>query len=170
MWWPEHFGLVTSDLDRAVEFYSVVLDREPMERVRWEGEPAKYVADLLASPGLTLRAAFFEFPYSPTLLEIIEYGNLDDQATLGVTPTAVGATHIGFYVESVEEATARLGAAGIEFIAPPVDIPYGPYRGGRTAYFHDPDGVNLQIMEVQSRPGGLPVLRRSEPVPGYVTE
>ena len=170
MWWPEHIGLVASDLDRTVDFYSVVLDRAPLERVRWEGEAAEYVADMLASPGLTLRAAFFDFPYSPTVLEIIEYSNLDRQDTSGLVPTSVGATHIGFYVESVDEAAERLGAAGIAFIAPPVDIPYGPYRGGRTAYFRDPDGVNLQIMEVHSRPGSVPVLRRSEPVPSYSTE
>ena len=170
MWWPDHFGLVASDLDRTVDFYSVVLDRPPLERVVWEGEDAEYVADMLASPGLTLRAAFFELPYSPTVLEIIEYSNLDRPEASGLAPTMVGATHIGFYVESVDEAAKRLATGGISFIAPPVDIPYGPYRGGRTAYFRDPDGVNLQLMEVHSRPGSVPVLRRSEPVPEYATE
>ncbi|RPI20828.1 MAG: hypothetical protein EHM57_07415 [Actinobacteria bacterium] len=170
MWWPEHFGLVTANLDRSVEFYSALLDREPLERVLWKGEAARYVADLLATPGLTLRAAFFHLPHSNTVLEVIEYSNIESGSPIAAPPTAVGAVHFGFYVDSIEDAAQRIQAAGGGFLAPPVAIPYGPYSGGRTAYFRDPDGVNLQVMEVSSRPGRLPVLKGSKSVAGYDTE
>lgn len=170
MWWPEHIGLVASDLDVSVRFYSALFDREPLERVVWRGVAAEYVADLLASPGLTLRAAFLQVPHSNTVMEIIEYSNIDVSRREIPPPTSVGAVHFGFYVDSISEAAERVAAAGSEFLADPVDIPYGPYSGGRTAYFRDPDGVNLQVMEVTARPGGLPVLRRSTIVGPYETE
>ena len=170
MWWPEHIGVVARDLDETVRFYGALFDSDPVETVVWRGEAAEYVADLLAVPGLTLKAAFFQVPFSNTILELIEYSNIGTADDAALAPTSIGATHFGFYVESVEEASQRVRAAGAEFLAPPVEIPYGPYSGGRTAYFRDPNGVNLQVMEVVARPGSLPVLRRSKPVGAFETE
>lgn len=170
MWWIDHIGVVASDLDRSVHFYGVLFDRPPLERVIWRGQDAEYVARMLGVPGLALQAAFFEIPYSSTILELLEFrGTWDQKSTEVVRPTVPGATHFGFFVHSIDEAAQRLERLGTTFLARPVEIPYGPYRGGRSAYFQDPDGVNLQLMEVQSRPGGLPVLRPSEPVPAYET-
>jgi predicted enzyme related to lactoylglutathione lyase len=170
VWWPEHIGVVARDLDETVTFYGALFDSDPIETVVWRGGAAEYVADLLAVPGLTLKAAFFQVPFSRTILELIEYSNIGSADDVSLPPTSVGATHFGFYVESVEEAAERVHAAGAEFLAPPVEIPYGPYSGGRTAYFRDPNGVNLQVREVVARPGGIPVLRRSEPVGPFEME
>ena len=46
---------------------------------------------------------------------------------------------------------------GVSFRSAPVDIPYGPSKGGRTIYFNDPNGVNIQLMETHSRPGDVPL-------------
>jgi hypothetical protein len=42
-------------------------------------------------------------------------------------------------------------------------LPIGPYRGGRSVYLKDPDGVNIQLMQLAGRPGRLPVLRPGDP-------
>ena len=171
MWYLDHVGVVASDLDRSVGFYSTILGRPPVERVVWAGKDAEYVAQMLDTPGLTLRCAFFELPFSKTILELVEYGGFPNAAPSGGdAPTTPGVAHFAFFIESMDEAAARLKSAGADFLSPPLDIPYGPYQGGRTAYFKDPDGLNLQLMEIGSRPGALSVLRSSQPVAAYVTE
>ena len=44
-----------------------------------------------------------------------------------------------------------------------MDLPIGPYRGGRSVYLRDPDGANIQLMQLAGRPGRMPVLRPGDP-------
>lgn len=55
---------------------------------------------------------------------------------------------IGFYRELLEREFDRLSHAGGAFRSDrPVDIPIGPYRGGRSAYLRDPDGISIQLLQ-----------------------
>jgi catechol 2,3-dioxygenase-like lactoylglutathione lyase family enzyme len=49
---------------------------------------------------------------------------------------------------------ARLRAAGYDTFRSerPIDIPWGPYRGGRACYLRDPDGASIELLEAP--PGG----------------
>lgn len=57
-----------------------------------------------------------------------------------------GLDHVGFTVSDLERA--------IEFyrLLRPVEIPVGPYRGGKAAYLRDPDGISVELL--QPPPGG----------------
>jgi catechol 2,3-dioxygenase-like lactoylglutathione lyase family enzyme len=163
MFWIDHVGIVVRDLETSIEFYTRLFGSGPVERVSWRGENGVYVARMLGrSPeGFALDAAFFQVPYTNALIEMLQYSGFE-QGQAATPPTDVGATHLGFYVESLSDTIERLG---VPLTGDPVDIPYGPYRGGRTAYLRDPNGINVQLMELRGRPGNLPVLRRGDPPP-----
>lgn len=163
MLWIDHIGIVVRDLEESIVFYTMLLESPPVDRVRWRGDDAAYIAEMLNKPVGSFRAdaAFFRFPYTNTLLEMLHYGGFS-QDTAATVPTTIGATHIGLYVESLDETISRLG---LPLTGSPVDIPYGPYRGGRSAYVSDPNGISIQLMQIQARPGQLPVLRSGKPGP-----
>lgn len=58
-------------------------------------------------------------------------------------PEAYGLRHLAFRVESVDETIRELAAKGIE--TEPVRI--DPYTNGKMTFFHDPDGLPLEIHE-----------------------
>lgn len=155
----DHIGLVVKDLEESVTFYTALFG-PPVQRVSWRGKDAEYVAQMVAHPGLELDAAFFQLPYSQSLLEMIQYRGVAPTGAR-LDPMQVSATHLGFYVENLAATVERLRALGVGFRSEPVDIPYGPYKGGRTIYFSDPNGMNLQLMQLVGRPGKVPLPDRA---------
>jgi predicted enzyme related to lactoylglutathione lyase len=67
-------------------------------------------------------------------------------------PMQVTAGDLGFCVENLGATVEQLKKLGVAFRSEPIDIPYGPYQGGRSVYFRDPNGVNLQLMQLAGRP------------------
>lgn len=160
MFWLEHVGIVVKDLDESIAFYSKLFGSPPVQHVSWRGSDADYIARLVGQSTDTfqLDAAFFQIPYTNSLLELLSYGGFD-QKDANANPTDIGATHIGFYVESIDRTVNQLD---LQLTGEPVDIPYGPYKGGRSAYSYDPNGVTIQLMEIAGRPGALPILRSGD--------
>jgi len=151
----DHIGIVVRSLEESVPFYEAIFG-PPVQRVSWRGKDAEYVAKMVAHPGLELDAAFFQVPYTQTLIEMIEYRGV---AATGekLDPMKVSAMHLGLYVDDLDAVVDRLKGFGVKFRSEPVAIPYGPSKGWRTIYFNDPNGVNIQLMETNSRPGDVPL-------------
>jgi len=152
----DHLGVVVNDLAESVPFYEALFGAPPVQRVSWRGPDAEYVAKMVAHPGLELDAAFFQIPFSQSLLEMIQYRGVKATGAR-LDPMQVSAMHLGFFVKDMDETMKRLREFGVVFRSEPVDIPYGPYKGGRTIYFSDPNGINLQLMQVIGRPGQVPL-------------
>jgi catechol 2,3-dioxygenase-like lactoylglutathione lyase family enzyme len=153
MFWIDHVGVVASDLNASIEFYRKLFG-DPIDRVEWRGEHAAQVARLMGRPeGLELDAVFFRIPQTDAIFELVHFRNTEQGVVEG-SNVDVGATHIGLFVENIDEVVERLG---LETAGAPMELPIGPYRGGRSVYLKDPNGANLQLMEVTRRPGGLPL-------------
>jgi catechol 2,3-dioxygenase-like lactoylglutathione lyase family enzyme len=151
----DHFGLVVRSLEESIPFYTAIFG-PPVQRVSWRGKDAEYVAKMVAHPGLELDAAFFQLPFTQSLMEMIEYRGVKP-TNAKLDPMQVSATHLGLFVENLDKTMERLRALGVTFRSEPIDIPYGPYKGGRSIYFTDPNGMNLQLMQLVGRPGQIPV-------------
>lgn len=159
MFWIDHVGVVARDLDESIAFYTKLFG-EPIDQVAWRGEDAANVAALMGRPaGLELDAVFFRIPHTNAIFELVAFRNVE-QATVVSGNIDVGATHFGFYVDDIDETVARLG---LEVTGTPMRLPIGPYRGGRSVYLKDPNGANIQLMELAGRPGRMPVLRPGNP-------
>ncbi|MEX2421278.1 MAG: VOC family protein [Actinomycetota bacterium] len=139
----DHVGFAVADLDRSIGFYRELLEREPATRRLYT---ESYVAQVLGYDEIEIDTAFFELP-GDTVLELLEYrkpagGKLDMETA---NP---GNGHLCLVVDDIEREFDRLSQAGGAFRSDrPVDIPIGPYRGGRSVYLRDPDGISIQLLQ-----------------------
>jgi lactoylglutathione lyase len=108
--------LMVADMDDAVRFYTEVLGLELAFRGgdHWA---------MVTGPGLTIG-----------LHPKGEHGRAPE-------PDRGPGVSIGFEVEDLAEARARLEAEGISFEGSPDEFV-------KLAYFHDPDGTTLYLMQV----------------------
>jgi catechol 2,3-dioxygenase-like lactoylglutathione lyase family enzyme len=143
----DHIGFSVSDLDRSIDFYRLLLEREPILRKTWE---VGYVGGIVGYPETAMDVAIFELP-NGTYLELIRY-LAPEPGTVDMETYNAGNGHLCLVTEDIERDYARLDGTA-EFRSPkPIDIPWGPYRGGRVCYLRDPDGISVELM--QQPPGG----------------
>ena len=135
-----HTAISVSDLDRSIYFYQDLLGMtvewrmdhrrgEALERaVGLNGVDVSYA--MLSGWGG--RIELFQY-HSPRGKPYPEHRPVNDQ----------GITHVGFLVDGIEELYERLVSRGVRFDSPPQEI----RPGAKVAYFHDPDGVTLEILQ-----------------------
>ena len=66
-----------------------------------------------------------------------------DRPARVTNPEAYGLRHLAFRVDSVEDTVAELEAKGI----PCEPVRQDAYTGKPMAFFHDPDGLPIEIHE-----------------------
>ena len=120
-----HIAIIVSDYEAAKDFYvnklgfSVIRENYRSERKDWK---------------LDLRVN------EHTELEIFAEKNPPMRVN---RPEACGLRHLAFCVESVEQTVKELGKLGIECESIRVD----DYTGKKMTFFHDPDGLPLELHE-----------------------
>ena len=143
----DHIGFSVADLDRSSAFYELLLGEAPILRKVWE---VGYVGTIVGYPETTMDVAIFRLP-NGTFLELIQY-LAPDPGLVDMETYNAGNGHLCLVTEDIEQDYARL-AGHAEFRSPePVEIPWGPYKGGRVCYLRDPDGISVELM--QQPPGG----------------
>lgn len=120
-----HIAIIVSDYEKSREFY---VDKLGFQVIRENYRPAKddRKLDLKVNEN--------------TELEIFAVKNAPPRASY---PEARGLRHLAFRVEDAEAAVEWLRERGIECEALRTD----EFTGGRMTFFHDPDGLPLEIHE-----------------------
>lgn len=120
-----HIAIIVSDYEASKDFYvnklgfTVIRENYRSDRKDWK---------------LDLRVnAYME-------LEIFVEQNPPERVT---RPEACGLRHLAFYVDNVEETVKELTELGIECEPVRVD----DYTGKKMTFFHDPDGLPLELHE-----------------------
>jgi lactoylglutathione lyase len=143
----DHIGFAVSDVDRSSDFYTLLLGEEPFLRKVWE---VGYVGGIVGYPETSIDVAMFRLPPDGAL-ELVQYlapppGRVDMETY------NAGNCHLCLVTEDIEGDYERLRGHA-EFRSPePIDIPWGPYKGGRVCYLRDPDDISVELM--QQPPGG----------------
>lgn len=119
-----HVAIIVSDYERAKEFYVEKLGF-PVLRENFRAQRGDWKLDLKFGDG---ELELFAIPGAP---ERPSY------------PEAQGLRHLAFRVEDVEAAVAELERRGIACEPVRTD----PFTGGRMTFFHDPDGLPLELHE-----------------------
>lgn len=120
-----HIAIITSDYDKTIEFYvkklgfNIIRENYRLERKDWK---------------LDLRVNEF------TELEIFVESNPPKRVN---RPEACGLRHLAFCVDSVEQTVSELEKVGINC----EPIRFDDYTGKKMTFFHDPDGLPLEIHE-----------------------
>ena len=143
----DHVGFAVGDLDRSVDWYTFLLGEPPLLRKTWDVE---YVGRIVGYPGVQMEGAFWRLP-GGTVLELLEY--LDPRpGRVDMETYNAGNAHLCLVVDDLAADFERL-RGHVRFRHPePVDIPWGPYTGGRACYLRDPDGISIEL--IQLPPGG----------------
>lgn len=139
-----HTGLHVRDLARSLAFYRDLLGLQVLAE---REARADYVGEIVGYPGATIRMAWLRHPDGGPILELLQYVDPAGTPVDTATPNP-GTAHVAFSVPDIQATFDRLRAAGIAFrTAAPVAITAGANRGGYAAYFIDPDGITLELLQ-----------------------
>lgn len=142
----DHVGFTVSDLERSVAWYSEFLGVPPSIRKRYDG--VAYLGRIVGYPGCQLDVAMWELP-GGTLLELLQYLE-PPPGTVDMESYNVGNAHLCLVTDQIHGQFARLDGK-VEFRdSSPVEIEFGPYRGGYACYLRDPDGITIELLQPPS--------------------
>ena len=119
-----HIAIITSDYELAKRFY---VDLLGFEVIRENYRPQRNDIKL----DLRLGSAELEIFCEPNPPKRVS------------NPEACGLRHLAFAVENIEETVAELNRLGI----PTEPIRKDDYTGKKMTFFHDPDGLPLELNE-----------------------
>lgn len=136
-----HVGVTVRSLERSLRFYREMLDLEPFAVMGISGSE---ISGSVGVPGAELSLAFIRL--GETQLELLEYRSPHGR-DYSLRNNDVGAAHVCFQVDDIEAAYEKLRAKGVEFTSPPLRVESGEFAGRAIAYFRDPDGVTLELLE-----------------------
>ena len=111
-------GVVTSDVESAVDFFTKVLDLEVVERL-----PSDVGEDYVFMQAAGVK------------VELLPQKAMD---------APEGVHHLSFRVDSVDEACEELRSKGVKILVEPFDV---GVAGIRLAFFEGPDGLRLQLFQ-----------------------
>ena len=118
----DHVGYTVSSLDRSVEFWSYLLQRDTKARKTWD---VPYLGRIQGYDELKVEAAFFDLPGGLTL-ELIQYHS-PAHATVDMETYNVGNAHLSFQTDDLHETFERLRGRAELRSDDPVLIALGPY-------------------------------------------
>ena len=123
----DHVSINVSDLGRSIDFYC--------NRLGFR------VSRTIDTPELNI--VFVQLGASS--MELI--ARKDKPAATRTVPRTdgVGLAHVALRVNNIDEVFSQLREKGVEFSSPPHDASGGP----RIAFFSDPDGVILELIQWQ---------------------
>ncbi len=119
-----HAAIIVSDYEKAREFYVEKLGF-PVLRENYREDRGDWKLDLQFGDS---ELEIFAIPGAPPRLSY---------------PEARGLRHLAFRVSDVEQAVKQLEEKGIEC----EPIRWDPYTQRKITFFHDPDGLPLELHE-----------------------
>lgn len=140
----DHINIVVSDMERALAFYVDVLGLRRGFETTLEGS---WIGTVTGMEGARARCVFVEPDDGSTRIELLQYETPEGTPVpMNSAPNTPGLRHAAFTVDDLDGFRARLEAAGVAFVSPPVEVPFavGAMGRKRLCYFHDPDGTLLE--------------------------
>ena len=144
----DHVNIVVSDIEGAVAFYCAVFGLRRGFGTTLEGA---WIERVTGIAGAKARCIFLESE-GETRVELLQYVAPTGIAVeANALPNTLGLRHVAFTVEDLDAVVERLISMGIQLVSEPVEVPFavGSLGRKRLCYFHDEDGVLLEVAAYQ---------------------
>ena len=145
----DHLNIVVSDLERSVKFYTEVLGFKKTNSAHLEGE---WIESIVGIRDVIADVVFIVAPAGEPRIELLCYKSPTGESIAANSfANTVGLRHIALRVEDIQSSAKKLKDAGVKLLSEPVTVPTSvvTHDAGHKmlCYFHDPDGVLLEITE-----------------------
>lgn len=135
-----HTGFVVRDLDASVRFYRDVVGLKIVRTMGREGAP---ISQVIGYENTHLKGTILSTGDSHSL-ELIQYINPAPTERPTEERNALGASHLAFNVDNIEETFERLVSEGARKLNPPATM----QPGRKACYMQDPDGNWIELLEI----------------------
>ena len=140
--WMNHTGLSVSNMDRSLEFYRDTLGLEIERDNILEGD---FLAQFTGLPESKVHIVYLGNGDGRHSVELVEFLN-------PIAPpqehSLLGSSHLGFFVDDLDQFYTVLSSIGNRFLSPPILRPDTTYPMVRKLCLaQDPDGNWLEFME-----------------------
>lgn len=141
-----HVGISVSDLDASIAFYTALTGREPVAEGTMSSVPFGKAQGL---PAAKLRYATINL--DGLGIDLIQFQEPVGERTNGKA-NRPGSMHLCLRVDDFDAVYQRMKEAGYDFLGDDYTFIAGEVTpdaalGTRVAYFNDPDGTNLEIIQ-----------------------
>ena len=138
-----HSAFTVSDLEQTLARFRDFLGCEVVVQDR--GAP-EVVETLTGIADARCKLGFVRIP-GGHMIEFIEYEGPADRGRVRSRPCDTGAAHIALAVDDLDAALAGAAKAGLTLYNGVVTIGEAPMTGTRSAYFRDPDGLTIELVQ-----------------------
>ncbi len=135
-----HTAISVSDLERSIQFYRDILGMN----LEWRSNRRRNerLEKVLALKNVDVSYAMLSGWGGR--IEIFQYHSPEGDPFPHDKPVCDhGITHVAFQVSEIEDLYKKLADEGVRFNSPPQEV----RPGVKAAYFHDPDGISLEIVQ-----------------------
>ena len=136
-----HFGLVVSNLEKALVFYRDLLGLCVQGKTDENGD---FISKILFSENVKLKTVKLSANDNSTRLELLEFDNPSINSTRKTSLFEPGFTHISLTVKNLDELCVRLKNSNIEFNSQPTISPNGSLK---VVFCKDFEGNYLELIE-----------------------
>lgn len=134
-----HTGFVVRDLDSSLEFYRDVIGLGVVSTLERVGEA---ISQVLGYEGTHIKRALMGVA-DGHVLELIQYVHPVGTERHSEERNNLGATHLAFNVQDIDQTFALLVSRGARGLNPPTEVA----PGRRVCYMQDPDRNWIELIE-----------------------
>jgi len=134
-----HFGIVITDLEKSLHFYRDLLGLKIQKEMAEEGKFIDNILDLQNVKVRTIKMSADD----GGLIELLYYESHPRVAEKKEI-YSVGASHVAFTVENLDDVYKRLKENGVRFNCAPQTSSDGKVK---VTFCYDPDGIPIELVE-----------------------
>jgi len=136
-----HIGIAVRNMESSLHFYRDLLG---LEIVREMDESGEYIDNMLSINNVNVKTVKMSVNNGVTLIELLEFKS-HPKEKMHREIYDIGASHVAFTVENLDDIYEYLVKSGIEFNAPPQ---ISPDKFAKVTFCKDPDGTPIELVEV----------------------